>query len=75
MIDSKTDEWFSHLLTHMKHCSLWIFQADICSMSLVEIIQAVVGGSDGCLFCYGHARLGQLQPVRTSFRQNELNIT
>ena len=35
------------------------FQAEICSSSLTEIIQAVVNGADGCLFCYGHARLGK----------------
>ena len=32
----------------------------MCATSLVEIVQAVVGGSDGCLFCFGHARVGEL---------------
>ena len=35
------------------------FQPEICANSLVDIIQAVVNGADGCLFCYGHARLGK----------------
>ena len=36
-----------------------LFQSELCSQSLVDIIQSVVNGSDGCLFCYGHARLGE----------------
>ena len=34
-------------------------QAELCATSLVEIVQVVVGGADGCLFSYGHARLGE----------------
>ena len=26
----------------------------------MDVLQAVVGGSDGCLFSYGHAGLGKL---------------
>ena len=36
-----------------------VLQSELCSQSLVDIVQAVVGGADGCLFCYGHARLGE----------------
>ena len=28
----------------------------------MDVLQAVVGGSDGCLFSYGHAGLGKLIP-------------
>ncbi|XP_032222291.2 kinesin-like protein KIF26B isoform X2 [Nematostella vectensis] len=34
-------------------------QSEVCSGSLVDIIQTVVNGSDGCLFTYGHAGLGK----------------
>ncbi|XP_064622621.1 kinesin-like protein KIF26A [Lineus longissimus] len=30
---------------------------EICSSSLTEIVQSVVSGLDGCLFCYGTAKL------------------
>ncbi|XP_013390398.1 kinesin-like protein KIF26B [Lingula anatina] len=32
---------------------------EICSSSLSDIIQSVVNGADGCLFCYGHSKLGK----------------
>ncbi|XP_014681648.1 PREDICTED: kinesin-like protein KIF26B [Priapulus caudatus] len=34
-------------------------QSEMCSSSLADVIQSVVNGYDGCLFCYGHARLGK----------------
>lgn len=34
------------------------FQSEVCSTSLVDVLQAVVSGLDGCICCYGHARLG-----------------
>ncbi|XP_077861442.1 uncharacterized protein LOC100377557 [Saccoglossus kowalevskii] len=34
-------------------------QAEICAGSVADIVQSVVNGADGCLFCYGHARLGK----------------
>ncbi|XP_068751759.1 kinesin-like protein KIF26B isoform X2 [Montipora capricornis] len=34
-------------------------QVEVCSGSLVDVLQAVVGGSDGCLFSYGYAGLGK----------------
>ena len=40
-------------------CFLFFLQSELCSQSLTEIIQSVVNGADGCLFCYGHARLGK----------------
>lgn len=30
----------------------------MCSGSLVDVLQSVVGGSEGCLFSYGYAGLG-----------------
>ena len=38
---------------------LYVFQAEICSTALTEVLQAVVNGSDGCVFSYGHAGLGK----------------
>ena len=30
----------------------------MCSGSVAEVIQSVVNGADGCIFCFGHANLG-----------------
>ena len=37
----------------------FVSQVEVCSGSLVDVLQAVVGGSEGCLFSYGHAGLGR----------------
>ncbi|CAL8312125.1 unnamed protein product [Lota lota] len=34
-------------------------QAEVCSGSVSEVIQSVVNGADGCIFCFGHANLGK----------------
>ncbi|MED6286710.1 Kinesin-like protein kif26b [Characodon lateralis] len=34
-------------------------QAEVCSGTVAEVIQSVVNGADGCIFCYGHANLGK----------------
>ncbi|XP_062858607.1 kinesin-like protein KIF26A [Trichomycterus rosablanca] len=34
-------------------------QAEICSGTVAEVIQSVVNGADGCIFCFGHANLGK----------------
>ncbi|XP_067009925.2 kinesin-like protein CG14535 [Anabrus simplex] len=34
-------------------------QTEICSSALTDVIHAVINGTDGCLFCFGHARLGK----------------
>jgi len=34
-------------------------QVEVCSGSLVDVLQSVVSGSEGCLFSYGHAGLGK----------------
>ncbi|XP_065340900.1 kinesin-like protein CG14535 isoform X2 [Cloeon dipterum] len=34
-------------------------QSEVCSSALTDVIHAVINGSDGCLFCFGHARLGK----------------
>ena len=34
-------------------------QSEICASSITDIVQAVVNGADGCLFCYGHAKIGK----------------
>ncbi|GBN41289.1 Kinesin-like protein KIF26B [Araneus ventricosus] len=38
-------------------------QAEVCSSSLPDVIQAVVGGTDGCLFVYGQSKLGEFNHV------------
>ncbi|KAM6954357.1 kinesin-like protein KIF26A [Aplochiton taeniatus] len=34
-------------------------QAEVCSETIVEVIQSVVNGADGCILCFGHANLGK----------------
>ncbi|KAK3749849.1 hypothetical protein QZH41_015512, partial [Actinostola sp. cb2023] len=34
-------------------------QSDVCSGTLVDILQTVVGGCDACVFTYGHVGLGK----------------
>ncbi|VDI10876.1 kinesin family member 26 [Mytilus galloprovincialis] len=34
-------------------------QSELCSSSLTEIIQGVVSGADGCVFTYGHSKIGK----------------
>nr|XP_046147055.1 kinesin-like protein KIF26A isoform X3 [Oncorhynchus gorbuscha] len=34
-------------------------QAEVCSGTVAEVIQSVVNGADGCIFCLGHANLGK----------------
>ncbi|XP_069691784.1 kinesin-like protein CG14535 isoform X3 [Periplaneta americana] len=34
-------------------------QTEVCSSALTDVIHAVINGTDGCLFCFGHARLGK----------------
>jgi len=34
-------------------------QEEVSAASLTDIISAVINGSDGCLFCFGHASLGK----------------
>ncbi|XP_031695269.1 kinesin-like protein KIF26A, partial [Anarrhichthys ocellatus] len=33
--------------------------AEVCSGAAAEVIQSVVNGADGCIFCFGHAHLGK----------------
>ncbi|XP_058470899.1 kinesin-like protein KIF26A isoform X1 [Solea solea] len=34
-------------------------QAEVCSGTVAEIIQSVVNGADGCIFCFGQVKLGK----------------
>ncbi|XP_037541148.1 kinesin-like protein KIF26A [Nematolebias whitei] len=34
-------------------------QAEVCSGTVSEVIQSVVNGADGCIFCFGHSNLGK----------------
>ncbi len=38
-------------------------QEDVCQAGLSDVIAGVVGGSDGCLFCFGHANLGKTRSM------------
>ncbi|KAG8444384.1 hypothetical protein GDO86_009535, partial [Hymenochirus boettgeri] len=34
-------------------------QAEVCAATVAEVIQSVVNGADGCVFCFGHSKLGK----------------
>ncbi|XP_057714765.1 kinesin-like protein KIF26A isoform X3 [Corythoichthys intestinalis] len=34
-------------------------QAEVCSGTVAEVIQSVANGADGCIFCFGQAKLGK----------------
>ncbi|KAL4656400.1 kinesin-like protein KIF26A isoform X2 [Arapaima gigas] len=34
-------------------------QAEVCAGTVAEVIQSVVNGADGCIFCFGHVKLGK----------------
>ena len=52
------------------HCAysvnIYGVQTEVCAAGLVDIIHAVVSGVDGCLFCYGHARIGRSSTTHLS---------
>lgn len=39
--------------------SLWYPQAEVCSGAVADVLQCVVGGSDGCIFSFGPRSLGK----------------
>lgn len=34
-------------------------QAEVCSGTVADVLQSVVGGADGCIFSFGHMSLGK----------------
>ena len=36
-----------------------LLQAEVCSGTVADVLQSVVGGADGCIFSFGHASLGK----------------
>ncbi|GBP90148.1 Kinesin-like protein CG14535 [Eumeta japonica] len=36
-----------------------LYNTEICASALTDVIHAVINGTDGCLFCFGHAGLGK----------------
>lgn len=39
-------------------------QAEVCSGTVAEVVQSVVNGADGCIFCFGQVKLGKIrQPL------------
>ncbi|XP_068110329.1 kinesin-like protein KIF26A isoform X2 [Hyperolius riggenbachi] len=34
-------------------------QAEVCSGTVADVLQSVVNGADGCIFCFGHIKLGK----------------
>jgi hypothetical protein len=37
-------------------------QAEVCSGTVADVLQCVVGGADGCIFSFGHTSLGKHFP-------------
>lgn len=46
-------------IRHSPRVSPCVCQAEVCAGTVAEVIQSVVNGADGCVFCFGHAKLGQ----------------
>jgi hypothetical protein len=44
---------------HLSSALSCVFQAEVCAGTVAEVIQSVVNGADGCVFCFGHAKLGE----------------
>ncbi|XP_050461813.1 uncharacterized protein LOC126856885 isoform X3 [Cataglyphis hispanica] len=47
-------------------------QTEICSSALTDVIHAVINGTDGCLFCFGHAGLDSEQSPAVYLRDDPL---
>ncbi|KAI8422551.1 hypothetical protein MSG28_006351, partial [Choristoneura fumiferana] len=47
-------------------------QTEICSSALTDVIHAVINGTDGCLFCFGHAGLDTEQSPGVYLRDDPL---
>lgn len=39
----------------------------MCAGTVAEVIQSVVNGADGCVFCFGHSKLGKTLSLSLSF--------
>lgn len=59
-----------------------IRQVDVCSATLMDVIHAVIHGTDGSVFCFGHHNLGKLPSIfmfvenfKTIARKNNFNFT
>lgn len=50
------EQWLSVHILVFSGC----LQAEVCSGTVAEIIQSVVNGADGCIFSFGHVKLGKL---------------
>ena len=46
-----------------------VFKVEVCSGSLVDVLQSVVSGSEGCLFSYGYAGLGRYTFSRRLYKK------
>ena len=47
----------------------------MCSGTVAEVIQSVVNGADGCIFCFGHANLGNCTVLSFITYTEYLNIS
>lgn len=52
--------WPLDLGTCLPLCAL--LQAEVCSGTVADVLQAVVSGADGCVFSFGHTSLGERCP-------------
>lgn len=70
-------QFFIQLFISAEHEFDWLFsvswQAEVCAGTVAEVIQSVVNGADGCVFCFGHSKLGKRQMAVTE-KHNLLRI-
>lgn len=43
----------------------------MCAGTVAEVIQSVVNGADGCVFCFGHSKLGNTRTPRAHTHTHE----
>jgi len=47
------------MFNDLKLKNIYIRQVDVCSATLMDVIHAVIHGTDGSVFCFGHQNLGK----------------
>lgn len=43
---------------------------DVCSATLMDVIHAVIHGTDGSVFCFGHQNLGKYNCIYGIFNES-----
>jgi len=55
----KNLKYYNKIFVMIKQKNIYIWQVDVCSATLMDVIHAVIHGTDGSVFCFGHQNLGK----------------